>query len=350
MLFNGEVTRSGSVERVLRGNNDTIVIESAGHDLQTDDIVILQGLLDDDPDQIYPGNGQFRVTRLSANTFALRGLNPGDPPPQFDDGVYDGGGQWYVPEIDADGFVRGLVSFDLQSEVPQGFVQDATNTSPIVIESVGHGLSNGDLIRISDVAGNTAANGLHTITIVDDDRFQLDGVAGNGNFDPDAGLGEFTGNVITNVSNGSDIVITAPSHGLASGDRVRVTGVEGDTGTLAHSANGTHVIRRIDDDSFRLVGVDSNGDFIEGGSYLPLAQETTSGDFLIQAISGNSFTSNGGAGLQVDLDVANAFRADITSNQFVNNVEPGLHIESDSFGVGANLPLDPLDPTAVPEA
>jgi hypothetical protein len=256
LLFNPVVTRSGRVEDLFEGTNDSIVIESEFHQLQTDDIIILQGLLDDDPENIYPGNGQFRVTRLSNNTFALKGLTNADPAPRFSDGDYDGGGTWYVPEIDATGFVRGLVSFDLQNDLPGGFVQDATNTDPVVIRSVAHGLQSGDLIRVSNVSGNSAANGIRLVTRLDDDRFQItdiDGntISGNGAFDPDAGLGQWTGNVIVGISDNEDeMIVTAPNHGLTSGESVRITGVQGEDGDLRHDANGTYTIRRIDNDSF----------------------------------------------------------------------------------------------------
>lgn len=56
----------------------------------------------------------------------------------------------------------------------------ATNASPIVITSTGHLLNTGDTISISGVVGNTAANGIFTITKVDANSFSLNGSTGNG--------------------------------------------------------------------------------------------------------------------------------------------------------------------------
>src|SRR5262249_26844427 len=41
-------------------------------------------------------------------------------------------------------------------------ITGATNASPIVVTSNGHGLTNGETVRISGVGGNTAANGFWT--------------------------------------------------------------------------------------------------------------------------------------------------------------------------------------------
>lgn len=38
-------------------------------------------------------------------------------------------------------------------------ITNATNATPIVITSAGHGYSNGDVVLVTGVAGNTAANG-----------------------------------------------------------------------------------------------------------------------------------------------------------------------------------------------
>ena len=55
----------------------------------------------------------------------------------------------------------------------------ATNASPIVITSVGHGLSTGDRVRIESVIGNTAANGYWTVTKLTADTFSLNTSTGN---------------------------------------------------------------------------------------------------------------------------------------------------------------------------
>jgi hypothetical protein len=63
-----------------------------------------------------------------------------------------------------------------------GTVTAASNASPIAITSGGHGLATGQIVTISGVSGNTAANGTFTITKVDADHYTLNGSTGNGNY------------------------------------------------------------------------------------------------------------------------------------------------------------------------
>src|SRR5262249_16854312 len=54
-----------------------------------------------------------------------------------------------------------------------GIITTASNTTPIVITSVGHGLQTGDLVTISAVTGNTTANGFFSVTRIDANSFSL---------------------------------------------------------------------------------------------------------------------------------------------------------------------------------
>jgi len=66
------------------------------------------------------------------------------------------------------------------SLIDTGTITGATNVNPIVVTSVNHGLTNGTLVTVSGVVGNTAANVTAVISGVTDDTFTLTGVAGNG--------------------------------------------------------------------------------------------------------------------------------------------------------------------------
>ncbi len=55
-----------------------------------------------------------------------------------------------------------------------GTITNATNASPIVITSAGHGLSTGATVKIEGVTGNTSANNTWTITVLGADTFSLD--------------------------------------------------------------------------------------------------------------------------------------------------------------------------------
>lgn len=59
-------------------------------------------------------------------------------------------------------------------------VEGATNATPIVITVTGHGFATGDEVRVTGVGGNTAANGLWTITVTGSNTFELDDSSGSG--------------------------------------------------------------------------------------------------------------------------------------------------------------------------
>lgn len=61
-------------------------------------------------------------------------------------------------------------------------VTAATNATPIVITSAGHGRSDNDYVLITGVLGNTAANGEWQITYIDANSFSLAGSVGNGSY------------------------------------------------------------------------------------------------------------------------------------------------------------------------
>jgi hypothetical protein len=56
----------------------------------------------------------------------------------------------------------------------------ATNATPIQITSANHGLTTGQPVIIGGVQGNTAANGIWIVTVVDANNFTLNGSIGNG--------------------------------------------------------------------------------------------------------------------------------------------------------------------------
>ena len=81
-----------------------------------------------------------------------------------------------IPILRAD----GSVDLTALQKYKAAIISGATNATPIVITSVGNGRVTGDIVLISDVLGNTAANGIFTITRITDDTFSLDGSVGNG--------------------------------------------------------------------------------------------------------------------------------------------------------------------------
>ena len=68
----------------------------------------------------------------------------------------------------------------VKTETPK-VITGASNANPIVITSVGHNLESTQKVTISGVGGNTAANGLKTVTVIDADTFSIVS-AGNGSY------------------------------------------------------------------------------------------------------------------------------------------------------------------------
>jgi hypothetical protein len=61
-----------------------------------------------------------------------------------------------------------------------GNITAASNASPIVVTSVAHGRLTNQVVTITGVLGNTAANGTWVITKIDADHFSLNNSVGNG--------------------------------------------------------------------------------------------------------------------------------------------------------------------------
>lgn len=77
---------------------------------------------------------------------------------------------------------EGVVLTGTAAFKDSGNITGATNASPIVITSAGHGLNTGTRVKNASVGGNTAANGYFVVTRVDANTFSLDGSTGNGSY------------------------------------------------------------------------------------------------------------------------------------------------------------------------
>src|SRR5574344_1574492 len=112
----------------------------------------------------------------------------------------------------------GSVDFTRLQSYKTYTVSNATNATPIVITAVGHGFLTGDKVYISDVGGNTAANGTFTITKIGTDTFSLDDSVGNGTFD----------------ANGTAIIVPT-----SAGNLISKAYLDANAGALKISALGT---------------------------------------------------------------------------------------------------------------
>lgn len=70
--------------------------------------------------------------------------------------------------------LQGVTDVDTSFTYTAYTLMDITNASPIVIQtSAAHGLTSGDLVSIDSVLGNTNANGIHYVDVVDSTHFEL---------------------------------------------------------------------------------------------------------------------------------------------------------------------------------
>lgn len=121
-------------------------------------------------------------------------------------------------------------------------ITGATNATPIVVAANSHGLSNGNKVLITGVAGNTAANGVFYVANVTTNTFELQTLEGE-TLTNVAGTGAYTsGGIAVNMTGldflndvSSAIVGTAQTigsksvtNGVADGGNVTFTAVTGD--------------------------------------------------------------------------------------------------------------------------
>lgn len=112
------------------------------------------------------------------------------------------------------------------------------------------------------------------------------------------------GTAITGATNASPIVITAAGHGLATGNRVVVKGVLGNT-----AANGFFTVTVVDANTFSLDGSAGGGAYTSGGYVYRLDDKTFLGDIAAggrkaqTAALANAAIAAGGSTLDAD-DVA----------------------------------------------
>lgn len=76
----------------------------------------------------------------------------------------------------------GSVDFTGVQSYAKHTITGASNATPIVITATAHGRSNGDVVIIKDVAGNTAANGKWTVANKTANTYELTGSVGNGSY------------------------------------------------------------------------------------------------------------------------------------------------------------------------
>ncbi|MHC4880502.1 MAG: FG-GAP-like repeat-containing protein, partial [Planctomycetota bacterium] len=124
-------------------------------------------------------NTAFGIPTVNVKNTIIAGNQSGDGDADVSGGFTSDGNNAIGDIGLASGFINGI-SDDIVGGAGSTPVTDATNASPIVVTASGHGLSTGDLVRVSGVVGNETANGVHSITVLDANSFELVGSFGSG--------------------------------------------------------------------------------------------------------------------------------------------------------------------------
>lgn len=192
----------------------------------------------------------------------------------------------YVRFLDEDGNPSNLspISFAYEASGRTGAVSTipgshtitfttGSGSVPLTVTSVYHGLNTGAVVTVSGVLGCTAANGTWLVRKESIHTFSLwislvsggisgTGPVGNGTY---AGGGTWVrgSQSVSSVSNATPIVVTSASHGLTTGDMVKITGVGGNV-----SANNTWAVTVLTSSTFSLDGSKGSGDYTGGGTWV----------------------------------------------------------------------------------
>jgi hypothetical protein len=140
------------------GIGGTITVTTASTaGLRNNDVVVITGV---------QGNTIANNTWFITNVVAANGATPGS----FDL-VGSSGTSADVPNTGGWTLLPGSIG-----------TTTGNGVGPIVVTSPNHGLVTGDVVTISGVRGNTAANGTWTVTRINANTFSLNGSTGNGGF------------------------------------------------------------------------------------------------------------------------------------------------------------------------
>jgi len=246
-------------------NGSPINIRSTGHGFQSSDRVAIGGVA---PNRF--ANGSWLIDRVDDDNFTLR------------DSSGSGGGA-----------TSGWISGPPRPRVlPVSGASNPGGSLPIVITSTNHQLVSGDVVAVHGVAGNRKANGVWSIRVLDDNRFELDNSRATAAYTPGSGSVDApprraTFAVTAAISTTTAIKVTIPGHTLREGDTVRITGLPG--------INGIDQQRRVrlvagEPDQVSLPGARMSGAYAGGG----LVSAAAVWNHALYAIAGGAGDSFGG--------------------------------------------------------
>lgn len=213
-------------------NANPAVVTSASHGFSNGNVVVIAGV--PGMDQV---NGKtFTVANQATNSFELSGTD------STNYGVYGS---------------------------PKN-VTGITKANPAVVTAPGHGLANGESVRLANVVGMTQVNNnTYTVAGATANTFQLSatdssayGVYGSPGNITDLTTTGTTVKAITGISKANPGAVTCVGHGFTTGDKIRIVGVKG----MSEVNGNEYTVTYVGADSFT-IGVNSTGygTYTEGG-------------------------------------------------------------------------------------
>jgi len=147
-------------------------------------------------------------------------------------------------------------------------ITGATRANPVVITSNGHGFSNGDRVRIRNVNGMTQLNNnTYTVGSATANTFRLLNASG-GNINGSGYNSYSSGGIVQRCQQTNcEVVVTANSHGLSTGDYVFITGVNGMT-QINNGTNAAWQVTTLTSNTYQLNASNgpTYGAYTSGGS------------------------------------------------------------------------------------
>lgn len=225
---------------------------------------------------LYPtkNSGIFKITAVDTvnNRYTIDYRSTDAPPPELSTLTW-----WlYEGEVQVSNYI-----YNFDASLPST-VNGATNTTPIVVStSSAHPFVTGQRVLITNVGGNTGANGTWTITYVDATHFSLNNSIGNGAFSSN-GSASFVGYAGGLGGPNSRMILQSPH---ASGWQARVCNEPFNVGlpviTVASGNNGN-----------------AQGDFPINGTTSHIAQfldSNPTGGFVNTVPGGGCYNNNNNA-------------------------------------------------------
>lgn len=264
-----------------------------------------------------------------ANTLVALNLTSSGVDPDISGDLVSSGHNLIGDPGTASGFANGLMG-DLVGGTLIGAVADVTSGSPIVVTVTGHGLQTGDRVRVENVTGITLANGSFQVTVLDADRFELDGTGSSDSYTGGGDVYRLIAPRIGMLANNTTVssMSASPSHPGTSGPVVTRTHALL-PGSPAIDAGDNSAVQpgQLDQRGFpRLVDGDADSiDTVDIGAF-ELFHTTVTGR-IFSDLDGDGFQNSGEPGL-----FGRIVYADLNGNgRFDAELEPSTQTMFDLF-------------------